>query len=233
MSIIYEERLSDSPYIETIMHGQTVGDGSTIRPAESGWHMVFVRHSSNPVPLIVGPWTTAGVASWGAGSEILWIKFKLGVFMPHLPPKKFLDTEIALPAASSKSFWLNSSSWQYPGYENVETFIDRLVRDEVLVQDLIISTALQNQLPEMSLRTVRHRFQRATGLTHSHIRQLARAQQAAELLHQGVPILDAVYEMGYFDQAHLTRALKHFIGKTPKQWVENPPAETLRLDQTS
>lgn len=230
MSIIYKERLSDSPYIDTIMQGQTVSEGSTIRPAESGWHMVFVRHNRDRQPLIVGPWTTSGVASWGEGSEILWIRFKLGVFMPHLPPKKFLDTEIALPDASSKSFWLNSSSWQYPNYENVETFIERLVREEVLVQDPIISAALQDQLPEMSLRTVRHRFRQATGLTQSHIHQLKRAQQAAERLQQGVPILDAVYETGYFDQPHLTRSLKQYIGKTPKQWVENPPAETLRVE---
>jgi methylphosphotriester-DNA--protein-cysteine methyltransferase len=107
------------------------------------------------------------------------------------------------------------------------------VREEVLVQDPIISAALQDQLPEMSLRTVRHRFRQATGLTQSHIHQLKRAQQAAERLQQGVPILDAVYETGYFDQPHLTRSLKQYIGKTPKQWVENPPAETLRVEQTS
>ncbi len=35
MSIIYEERLSDSPYVETITHGRTASDGSSIRPAES------------------------------------------------------------------------------------------------------------------------------------------------------------------------------------------------------
>ncbi|MBK8905088.1 MAG: helix-turn-helix domain-containing protein [Anaerolineaceae bacterium] len=231
MSLIYEERVSDSPFVETIMHGQTVSDGSTIRPAESGWHMVFVRHNRDPQPLLVGPWTTAGVAFWGAGSEILWIRFKLGVFMPHLPPKKFLDTEIALPDASSKSFWLNSSSWQFPDYDNVEAFIDRLVREETLVQDPVVSAAVQDQLPEKSLRTVRHRFRQATGLTQGHIHQLKRAQQTAELLHQGVSILDAVYEMGYFDQPHLTRALKQYIGKTPKQWVENPPAEARRLDE--
>jgi hypothetical protein len=94
VSMLFEERSSDSPYVATIMRGQTVSDGSTIRPAENGWHMVFVRHTSGLQPLIVGPWTRAGIASWKAGGEVLWIKFKLGVFMPHLPTRNFLDQEM-------------------------------------------------------------------------------------------------------------------------------------------
>lgn len=219
MTIIYEERSSDSPYVETIMHGRTMSDGSTIRPAEIHWHMVLVRQIDSVQLLIVGPWTTAGVASWKEGAEVLWIKFKLGTFMPHLPVRDFLDAETMLPGAASRSFWLKGSAWQFPDYENVETFVEWLVRDEVLVSDPVVNAALQEQLPEMSLRTVRHRFLQATGLNQSHIRQMKRAQHAAALLEQGVSILDTVHEAGYFDQPHLTRSLKRFIGKTPTQLI--------------
>lgn len=219
MTIIYEERLSDSPYVETITHGRTVSDGFSIRPAEIHWHMVLVRHNGNVQLLVVGPWTKAGVASWGEGAEILWIKFKLGTFMPHLPTTNLRDMETILPEAASKSFWLKSSAWQFPNYENVDTFVDRLVRDNVLVRDPVVNAALQDQLSEMSSRTVRHRFLQATGLTQSHIRQMKRAQQAKTLLQQGVSILDTVHEAGYFDQPHLTRSLKQFIGYTPVQII--------------
>ena len=37
------------------------------------------------------------------------------------------------------------------------------------------------------------------------------------LLRQGVPILDTVHEAGYFDQPHLTRALKTLVGATPAE----------------
>jgi hypothetical protein len=220
MSIIYEERSSNSPYVETVTRGWTASDGSTIRPAESHWHMVFVRHNGGVQPLVVGPWTSAGVVSWAEGAEILWIKFKLGTFMPHLPPRDFLDVETILPGAASQSFWLNGSAWQFPDYDNVETFIDRLVREDVLVRDPVVNTVLQDQPQEMASRTVRHRFLRTTGLTQSHIRQMKRAQQATVLLQQGVSILDTVYEVGYFDQPHMTRALKQFIGHTPGQIVQ-------------
>ena len=185
MSIIYEERLSDSPYIEMVAHGRTVSDGCSVRPAECHWHMVFVRQDGDARPLVVGPWTKAGVASWTEGAEILWIKFKLGAFMPHLPARGFLDSETILPAAAGRSFWLNGSAWRFPDHDNAETFVDRLVRNGVLVRDPVVSAALQYKPQELSPRTVRHRFLRATGLTQSRIGQVERAQRAAELLRQG------------------------------------------------
>src|SRR5436305_13859115 len=103
MSLLVEERLSDSPYIEAVMHGHTVGAGSTIRPAEIHWHMVFVREHGNFHPLVVGALTSSGVVAWGEGAEILWIKLKLGAFMPHLPAKAFVVAETPLPGATRQS----------------------------------------------------------------------------------------------------------------------------------
>lgn len=217
MSLWHEERLSDSPYLETVTRGCTLSDGSTIRPAEIHWHMVLVKHPGGTQLLVVGPLSQSGVASWGAGAEILWIKFRLGTFMPHLPTRKIRDSEAALPEACSQSFWLKGAAWQYPDFENVETFVERLVREDVLVCDPLISSALQRQPPELPPRTMRHHFLRATGLTCSHIKQFERARQAASLLQQGTSILDTVYEAGYFDQPHLTRSLKRFLGYTPAQ----------------
>jgi hypothetical protein len=38
---------------------------------------------------------------------------------------------------------------------------------------------------------------------------------ATDLLREGVATLDVVHTAGYFDQAHLTRALRDLIGQTP------------------
>jgi len=224
MSLIFEERQSDSPYVEMVTHGYTAVSGSTIRPAESHWHMVFVKVNGRTHSLVVGPWSTSGVASWGKGAEILWVKFKLGTFMPHCPTRNILDTETNLSGAAHNAFWLHSSTWQLPDFENVETFVDWLVRDELLVSDPVVNTVLQDRMPDVASRTVRHRFLQATGLSHNYIRQMKRAQKAVALLEQDVPILDVVYELGYYDQPHLTRSLKQFIGYTPGQIAcLNPP----------
>ena len=165
------------------MRGWTLGQGSVIRPAEVNWHMVFVNFPGGARSLVVGPWTTAGTAAWGEGAEILWVKFKLGAFMPHLPTKKYRDGELSLPEASSSGrFWLKSAAYEVPDFENVETFIDRLARAEELVRDPVVHAALEDQLSEIPARTVRHRFLQATGLTRSYIRQFERAKRAADLL---------------------------------------------------
>lgn len=219
MSLIYQERSSLSPYVEQVIRGQTTADDAVLRPSETHWHMVFVRQHDRTQALFVAPKLTSGIASWEAEADILWIKFKLGTFMPHLSPREFLDCETILPEARGQSFWLNSQTWQVPDYENVETFIDRLVRGDALARDPVVDAVLHDCLPadELASRTVRHRFLRATGLTQTHIYQARRAAQAAALLRNGMSILDTVHELGYFDQPHLTRSLKRFIGKTPAQ----------------
>jgi AraC-like DNA-binding protein len=213
--MIYEQRDSDSPYVETVTHGHTLSDGSTIRPAECHWHLVLVKHDRQTKSIVVGPLSNAGRVAWAAGAEILWIKFRLGTFMPHLPIRHLLDSETMLPEAANHAFWLHSAAWQFPDVNNVDTFIDRLARDEVLVRDPLVSAVLQDRPHQLSPRTIRHRFLRATGLTHSRIRQIQRARRAAALLQQGHTILDTIDELGYFDQPHLTRALRQWVGHTP------------------
>lgn len=217
MTLQVAQRPSDTPYIETVMHGHSLAAGSAIRPAETNWHMVFVREQGNVHPLVVGPWRSAGIAAWQAGGEILWVKFKLGVFMPHLSFDHLLDNELRLPEGAGPTFRLKSTSWELPSLENVETFVNRLIHDEILVHDPLVGTVLADEPYDLAPRTVRHRFQRATGLSPKQIQQVVRAQQAATLLQQGVSILDTVYEAGFYDQPHLTRALRQWVGYTPAQ----------------
>lgn len=217
VSIVYEERASDSSYVETVTHGRTVSEGSAVRPAESRWHMVSVKHNGDARLILVGPWTRAGVASWGGGAEIVWIKFKLGTFMPHLTARDILNTETMLPEASNNAFWLKGSAWRFPDHDDIEAFVDKLVHNGVLVRDPLVNEALRNQKQDLSSRTLRHRFLRATGQARGRVRQIERAQKAATLLRQGRPIFDAIHEAGYFDQPHLTRSLKQWIGHTPAQ----------------
>jgi methylphosphotriester-DNA--protein-cysteine methyltransferase len=76
---------------------------------------------------------------------------------------------------------------------------------------------LQGNPHDISPRSVQYRFVQATGLTHRMIRQIERARQAAALLEAGWSIPTVIYAAGYYDQPHLTRAMKRFTGQTPVQ----------------
>ena len=224
MSAVFESRRSDSPYIEIIWRGHVEQDYSPVCPADSHWNLLFVRRGSQIRVTAEGATTQFVPKDQFAGSEFLVIKFAYGVFMPYLPPDNLVNVDAVLPEATGNAFWLHGSVWQLPDFDNVETFVDRMVREGLLVHDPVVPAVLQDQSPDVSFRTVRRRFLRATGLTHGAIRQIERAQQAATLLEQGAPILDAVYEVGYADQPHLTRSLKRFYGLTPAQIVRPPQA---------
>jgi hypothetical protein len=163
------------------------------------------------------------------GGEFFGIIFKYGTFMPHFPVGDLVDRDLDLPDASSKSFWLNGSAWQFPNYENADTFVERLVREDLLICDSIIEPVLRGEPQELSPRSIQRRFVQATGLTQGFIRKIERARYATILLQQGISILDTVELAGYSDQAHLTRALKQLIGKTPNQIINKSEPEQLSL----
>jgi AraC-like DNA-binding protein len=219
MSFTYEERLPDSPFVETIWRTRAESDGRDTAAADGRWEIIVIRQSGRLRLSVSGPMTKAAPVSYTEGDEYLGIRFKLGTFMPYLPPRNLLDGAALVPQATRKTFWLGDSHWQLPDYENVETFVARLVRSGMLVRDPIVGAVLQDRATDMSLRSVRRRFLLATGLTQSTIRQIERARHASALLQQGVSILDTVYQAGYADQPHMTRSLKRFIGQTPAQIV--------------
>ncbi len=219
MSAIFEGRSSGSPYIEMIWRGHVERDYSPVCPADVRWNLLFLKRNRRVRVSVEGATTQHVPKNQSEGTEFLVIKFKLGVFMPYLPAGNFLNGDVVLPEAASHSFWLSGASWQFPDFDNAETFVDRLVRVGLLVREPVVNAVLQNDHPDLSSRTVRRRFLRATGLTPMGIQQIERAQRAAALLERGVPILDAVYQVGYADQPHLTRSLKRFIGQTPAQIV--------------
>jgi AraC-like DNA-binding protein len=221
MIFIFEERASDSSFVETIWRTRSESAGSFISRAVSHWEIVVTKQDGKTTLTLRGPETQAIPAPCPANAEFLGIQFKLGAFMPHLPVSNLVDNAITLPEATSQSFWLHHSAWQFPHYDDADTFVDQLVREGLLVREPIVDAVLRGQLQERSLRSIQRHFIQATGLTHCTIQQIERARQAADLLEQGVSILDTVDQAGYADQAHLTRSLKRFVGETPAQISHN------------
>lgn len=217
MSAIFEGRSSDSPYIEYVWRGRVERDYHPVCPADVRWNLLFTRYNGRVRVSAEGATTHFVPKVQFEGAEFLVIKFRLGVFLPYLPPDDLVNGDAVLPGAADRRFWLNGFALEMPDFENVETFVERLVREDVLVTDPVVTATLQDQPPAVSSRTVRRRFLQATGLTPTTIHQIERANTAAALLGEGIPILDVVYQTGYADQPHLTRSLRRFTGQTPAQ----------------
>jgi helix-turn-helix protein len=218
MYLVFDERSSNSSFVEVIWHTHSVRAGTFTSVAASNWEMVITTFNDRSMITARGPETKASEADFPADAEFFGITFKLGSFMPHLPLKTLLDRQDAtLPEASSNSFWLHGSAWELPTFENADVFVERLIRQGILVRDPVVEAAIQGHTPDMSIRSLQYRFLQATGLTHKTIQQIERARFAVSLLERGTPISDTSFELGYFDQAHLINSLKRFVGRTPAQ----------------
>lgn len=227
MQFNFEARESDSPLVESVWQTTSENDGAFISSAQVNFSLVVSHYEGKTAITLRGPETKATLADCPAGAEFMGIVFKPGTFMPHLPARLLMNRQdVNLPEATGQAFWLQGATWQVPNFENVDTFVARLEREGLLTHEPVVDAVLQGQTPDLSLRTLQYRFVHATGLTHSLMRQIQRAQQAVELLLQGQSILDTVYDTGYFDQAHLTRSLKRFMGQTPAQ-IASPEAAFL------
>jgi AraC-like DNA-binding protein len=218
MLLVFEDRPSDSPFIERIWTAHSERAGEFLSVAAGHWEMVVTRCRGQAFLTMRGPETRATIADCPADGEWVAIRFKLGTFFPQLLPGRLRDRhDVTLAGAGSRSFWLNGSAWDYPTFENADTFAARLIRKGLIGRDTEVEAVLHGESRNLSLRSRQRHFARATGITYAAFCNIERARYATNLLRQGASTLDVVHDAGYFDQPHLTRSLKQLIGQTPAE----------------
>src|SRR6267142_420630 len=128
MDLIPDDRPSDSPFVERVWRSHSESGGAFISMAEIHCGIVVTKYRGKTVLTVRGPEIRATPAYFPPGdAEFFGILFKAGTFMPDLPARMVMDRhDVNLPEASSKSFWLKGSAWQFPNFDNAETFVDWL-----------------------------------------------------------------------------------------------------------
>jgi hypothetical protein len=92
MSFIFDERSSDSPFVESVWRTYSVGGGSFMSSAASHWEMVLTRQKGKVTFSIRGPETKASPAPIPEDAEFIGIIFKRGGCWP--PYQIHLDGEM-------------------------------------------------------------------------------------------------------------------------------------------
>jgi AraC-like DNA-binding protein len=241
--IRFEDRASDHPFVEKVWHCHSERADSFLSVAASNFEMAITRLRGKSFLTLRGPETRATALDCPAEGEWIGIRFKVGTFMPRFLPGSLRDhKDVTLQSATGRSFWLNGSALEYPDFNNAETIVKRLVKLGILLRDPVVEDTLLRRPGELSLRSAQRHFLRSTGITYATFRQIERARYATNLLREGVSIFDVVVGAGYFDQAHLTRSLRYFIGETPAKIIQgqkqlsflyntNPSAEAIVLPE--
>jgi len=219
--IRFEDRGSDHPFVEKVWRCHSERADSFLSVAANNFEMAITRLGGKSSLTLRGPETKATTMDCPAEGAWVCIRFKVGTFMARFLPGSLLDhKDVTLPSATGRSFWLNGSALEYPDFENAETFVERLVKSGILSRDRVVVDTLLRRPTQLSLRSAQRHFLRSTGITYATFQQIKRARYATNLLREGVSIFDVIVAAGYFDQAHLTRSFRHFIGETPAKIIQ-------------
>ncbi|MET8267219.1 helix-turn-helix domain-containing protein [Micromonospora arida] len=232
MGLRFETRGSDSPWVDTVWTCTSEQVTTMTSVAGVRWGLVFWEQAGRTYAGITGPETRTGTAPVPEGATFTGIEFAVGTSLRAVPPPTLVDGGIELPDTTRRTFRLDGARWETPGPDDAEVLVDSLVREGTVVRDLLVAELLRGHRPVVSARTVERRFRAATGLTRGAVRQIERARAAAELLATGDPAADVVAKLDYFDEPHLARALRCYLGRTVRQLREGTGgAIALDLDQ--
>src|SRR3982074_2485510 len=105
MFLSFEDRLSDSPFVERIWRSRSERAGTFLSVAASHFEMAVTRHRGKTFLTLRGPETAATLAECPADGEWLGIRFKLGTFIPALLPGNLLDRrDVTLAGEGRRAF---------------------------------------------------------------------------------------------------------------------------------
>ncbi|WP_053207374.1 helix-turn-helix domain-containing protein [Jiangella muralis] len=217
MELRFETRGSGSPWVDTVWTCTSGQVAQMTSVAGVRWGLLFWEQDGRAYAGVTGPETRTSTAPVPAGAAFVGIEFAVGTSLRAVPTADLVDGGILLPDATHRTFRLDGGRWETPGPDDAEALVGRLVRAGIVVRDPLVAEVLRGGDPAVSERTVERRFRASTGLTRGAVRQIERARTAAELLAHGEPAADVVAKLDYFDEPHLARALRAYVGRTAGQ----------------
>lgn len=214
MHLRFGTRRSDSPWVESVWTCESGRVTQMTSVASETWGLMFWRRDGRDHAAVAGPETRAGTAPVPEGAEWVGIQFAVGTSLRAVATPSLVDGGFLLPDTTRRTFRLAGGRFETPGPDDAEALVSRLVGRGVVVRDPVVTASRR---PPVGERTLERRFRAATGLTRGAVRQIARARAAAHRLSSGEPVGEVVAALGFYDEPHLARALRRYVGRTAGQ----------------
>jgi AraC-like DNA-binding protein len=229
MDLAFDElRSSDSSFIAHVWRSHSEAAGQFISMADIHCGIVVSNLSGKLWVTFRGPETAWSPAVVLQDAEWLGIVLRPGVYLSVMPPAWVMDRrDLTFPGSRRRGFAFAGMSVEVPGFSNAEDLVRRLFREGLLSYDPLVAAVLQKRTVDMSERNTQRRFRHATGLVPTTALQIERARRAARLLKNGRSVTDVAFTVGYYDQPHMTRSFKRFIGVSPARLPSQDRIESL------
>lgn len=219
MGLIFNNVAGELPLVQRVWSATceaTTGFSSAVKASSM---ICFARSGDGVTVHLKGPETTGTLMTCGDGWEFFGVELRLGAYLPLHPPTGLTNFKDALlPVLPDNRISFDNRDWEMPTAQNVDVFVNRLVRAGLLIFDPLVDEIRHGERPRgMSERIAQLRFRRATGISHRKLVSIEQARHAAQLLTAGRSIAEVVTTGGYYDQAQLARAMRWATGHTPSE----------------
>jgi AraC-like DNA-binding protein len=219
MSFTYEDTSIDSIFIHKIWHTITTGDGVYTASLDGNWDIIISRWDNEVEVTVNGIGTRAVQVPYVAGIESIGIVLKPNVYLQGFSGKDAVEKQHTLVYNATDYVQIRRNIYKIPNFKTAEMFIEELASHGVLMIDPLVSSYINGKLRDTSQRSLRRHTAQTTGLSPYLFQRIRRAQHATQFLQQGMPIAQTAIEAGYTDQAHMTKAVKLLMGRTPAQII--------------
>lgn len=208
---MYEQKPSRLPFAEVIWRAKMTQPGEYSDPAKDTWGLAFTeRLDGSLVVELLGPSILHRVVDGNVG-DIYWgIEFFAFVTMRGVNKPELTGKFVSL-RVEGESFFIGTDKYPIPRFDTLEDFCGELASDGIISH----TNRQFGKQAALSLRSEQRNHRQATGITRKQLQQIKRAERAVVLLEKGMKPGDVAVEVGYADQAHMTRSLKNLQGKTP------------------
>ncbi|MEV1206465.1 helix-turn-helix domain-containing protein [Microbispora rosea] len=236
MALRFEHRDTeiDVSIVDRVWRTRSGADDTMTSAARTCWQLILSRTQECLLASLRGPETRATTAPVPPYTEFLGVRFTLGaVLRPH-PAVSIINGYVPFPVTDSGRVVIGGEDWEAPTYENVECFIRRLLDAGLLVRSRLRDEehVAGHAKAGPTLRTLQRRYRAVTGLSQTAVTQIDRANAAATMLRDGHDWRAVVEALGYFDQAHLARSLRRYVGRTARELREGDQASMSFLYKT-
>jgi hypothetical protein len=217
MGLIFNEVAGELPLVQRVWSASCDATTGFASAAKASSMIAFARGDGGVTVHLRGPETRGTSLTCEEGEEFFGVELRPGAYLPLYPPSGLADLNDALlPTLPGERILLDNREWEMPTAQNVDVFLDRLVRAGLVIFDPLVDEIRHGERPRgMSERIAQMRFRRAVGVSHRKLVSIEQAQHAARLLTAGRSIADVVTASGYYDQSQLARAMRWATGHTP------------------
>ncbi len=212
---MYEYRGSSSPLVSIVWRSLAEESGTYVDAANEFWGLAFgTGHRSAFEAVLIGPSLTRRELEVHAGDDNWGVEFRAHVFLRRVPKLDVLGEIRPLPT-DGRFFELGGVRFPVPSYDAIEDLVEAMAVQGVLTAPPELARALAGEDAGYSERQLQRRFSAEVGLGRKQVAQLQRARRAYALLSSGRSLAEAASEVGYADQAHMTRSFRLISGRTP------------------